>query len=351
MKFNREMARDDGTGREYDVFGQPGYDTGMMYFTAMSWLSDSRHLVLCARIDADRNCSYVKMDTETGEAEAIAEHRGWAGGVVSADDKLYAVHGRRVEAYDLRAGAQWTVCELPEGGRFGDPPSVTADSRTLGLYWFDGAEWRIGVCEIADGRIETVATPRFGKPYPVANHAMINPQDPRLIFYAHEGKTEHIPDRMWVAERPGGRCRPIYRQLADETSGALGEYVGHEMWAPHGRELHYVKYESSPLKPTGVFAADARTGETRHLNGDYPYWHAAASPDGRWVAADTFEHPSRIVRIRTATGRAELLCTVKRWTSHPGHPHPSFSPDSRSVGFTLAGDDDRLRVGIMRLND
>jgi hypothetical protein len=349
MKFNRKKMRDVETGRAYTVFAQRGFDTGLMYFTSMSWLSDNRHLVLCARINGKRQCSYVKMDTATGQAETIADNRSWAGGVVSADDKLYVVRERLVEVYDLVTGESRTVCELPQGCAFHEPPSITADNRTLGLYWFDGTDWVIGICELETGQVEVAATPRFSEPYPVANHAMINPRNPHLVFYAHEGKTEHIPDRMWAVDSKTGQSRNLYRHRTVGDGGELGEYIGHEMWAPQGNELYYVKYVHSPLKPTGVFAVNVRDGESRHLNGDYPYWHAAPSPDGRWVVADTFQHPSRIVCICTTTGHSELLCTVRRWNDHPGHPHPSFSPDSRRIGFTLAGANKRLQVGIMTL--
>lgn len=126
------------------------------------------------------------------------------------------------------------------------------------------------------------------------------------------------------------------------------EYVGHEVWAYNGSGMYVVKYPHSPDKPTGVYFVD-KTGErARLVNGDYPYWHVGVSPDGRYAAADTQEPGiSQIVLIDIAGGRSELLCEMPCRGIHPGHPHPSFSPDSRKVTFTYADEQDVLCVGII----
>jgi Tol biopolymer transport system component len=130
------------------------------------------------------------------------------------------------------------------------------------------------------------------------------------------------------------------------------EYVGHEIWAFDGSGLYFVKYAHSPDKPTGVYFADKRGERHAFVNGDYTYWHVGVSPDDRYAAADTQEPGrSRIVLIDTATKQSKLLCELPCRGVHPGHPHPSFSPDSRKVTFTFSDEQDTLWVGVMDIGD
>jgi Tol biopolymer transport system component len=152
---------DKWTGRTIKAIGRTGSDTGQHYFTANTWLSDSRRLVLSAHIDESRRCRYVLFDTDSGRSQSIVDDAGWGAGIVSSD--------------------------------------------------------------------------------------------------------------------------------------------------------------------------------------------AAASPDDRWVVADTHEHGSKIVLVDAENGTSRPLCEVRRWEEHPGHPHPAFSPDSRKVSFTFADEENRLWVGIVEI--
>lgn len=336
-------------GYEVKAIGAEQTNTGHFYYTAMSWMSDSRHLVASASIEDDLSCTFVLVDTESGRCETVVERGSWAGGIVSPDDWLYYLDGAAIRGIDLRGKTRRVVSELPKGGRFYEPLSVSADGRTMGVYWQAEGKWYIGLLDIASGAITASFVPGFAEPYPVANHAMVNPVYKKLVFFAHEGKTEHIPDRIWVWDSAGGKADNIYpqRRLPD---GAHGDYVGHEMWAGDGEGLYWVQYGASPIKPTGVYYADKRRGwQAEWINGDYKYWHAAPSPDGRWVVADTHERPGKVVLIDLQSRQSRLLAEIGLWWSHPGHPHPSFSPDSRKVTYTFADQNQSLWIGIIEM--
>ncbi len=346
--FTLRETIDAATGVSIRSIGASGVDTGHHYFTAMSWMSDSRHIVVCTDIDGDKMGVYVKADTTDGSGEIIVDRLEWGRGLISDGDRFYYYAGPDIYELDLVSGRSRTVCRLdPEAVVYG-PLSITKDGSTMGIYWRAGGQWVIGTVDVETGRVREVATPGFAEPYPIANHAMISPEDRNLLFFAHEGQTEYIPDRIYMADVRSGEFRCGFGQKRMGT-GELGEYVGHEMWAPDGRQLYFVKYPHSPLKPTGIYRVDARNGEAEFVNGDYRYWHVAVSPDGRWAVADTTEEEeiSKIVLIDLASRSSRLLCEIPMWRQHPGHPHPSFSPDSRKISFTLADEERKLRVGII----
>lgn len=343
------QVRDGKSGRLIQAVGQEGLNSAHGYFTAMTWQSDSRHLVLGTNIQEESMlCSYAAFDTETGDEKVLVEEIPWGSGVVSGRDQFYYIRKNEIWGLDLLTHKSFLVCRNGEGKVFGGPLSISNDCKVLGVFWSEGEDWVIGRVHAETGEIQEVIRPGFAKPYNMANHAMINPVDTNLIFYAHEGKTEHIPDRIWVADSHKGTTRNIFKQKLTED-GSVGECVGHEMWSFQGESLFFVKYPQSPSKPTGIYRVDKEGEGWKHINGDYPYWHVGVSPDGKWAVSDT--HPydgiSRIVLIGIEKGSSEVLCEIRCWWKHPGHPHPSFSPDSKKVTFTFADDENKLWVGLV----
>lgn len=57
------------------------------------------------------------------------------------------------------------------------------------------------------------------------------------------------------------------------------------------------------------------------------FWHCNVSPDGRWIAGDTFS--GNVYLIDPETHTQHLLTTGH--VMRPDHAHPSFSSDSRRV--------------------
>lgn len=352
--LEQKLVADKRTGTTFVAVGRRGTNTTHNYFTAMTWQRDSRTIVLSADVvQADMTCRYVAYDMARNAAELLEERADWGGATVSFDNKLYYLKHRRIHAIDLDTKEHRVLCSgATEETVFHGPLSVTNDGRSLGIYWTERGQWTIGRADARTGAMEKVATPGFAEPYPVANHAMINPIYANQIFYAHEGRTQDIPDRIWTvdADGPCGTARNLYRQqrLPD---GCHGEYVGHEAWSYDGERLYFVKYSSSPLAPAGIYYVNRHGTEWGHLNGEHRHWHAAPSPDGRWIVSDTEsdDHTSKIVLTDAATGKSEVLCEVNRWPNHPGHPHPSFSPDSKRIAFTFADEHNDLWVGCIEL--
>ncbi|KAA1183495.1 hypothetical protein [Paenibacillus sp. B2(2019)] len=361
----RTSFTDKITGLPILAIGCEGRDTAHHYITAMTWLSDSRNLIVHTDMNQKEWAGIiVRFDTETSEMQVLEKGLDWGRGVVSCDDILYLFDRNELYAIDAWSGERRIVCVLKEHCFFQGPLSITNDGKMLGVYWIEqhpgilssdsayrGASWVIGTVNTENGEVNEVARPLFEEPYPIANHAMINPVDRELMFYCHEGTTEHIRDRLWTINTRTGETRNIYPQKKD-ASGQHVEYVGHEIWAFDGSGLYFVKYPHSPDQPSGILFVEKRGMGHEFINGDYRYWHVGVSPDGRYVAADTQEPDiSKIVLIDTITKRSTLLCELPCRGVHPGHPHPSFSPDSRKITFTFSDAHNVLWVGIMDITD
>lgn len=172
------------------------------------------------------------------------------------------------------------------------------------------------------------------------NHPQINPVNKDHICYSHEmhGATQDGTPamcRLWQVMADGDQNCYLVRQPA-------GLHFTHEVIAPDGRSLIFPYMH-------GVGQVDFGTFEKRSLyyNPDCCPGHLTVSPDLRWIAGDTWgEHygtdGSRIQSIMMfdiQTRRCAHLCWIPMSKGHPGHPHPSFSPDGSKIAFTRLVDD------------
>ncbi|MBD2865639.1 TolB family protein [Paenibacillus oceani] len=349
--FIHSSYRDPITGTLIRTIGIQGSHVTHQYVSCMSWLTDNRHLVLCVDIDENLRGRFARFDTESGEGEII-DSLTWASGVVSRQNTFYYLQGdHRIYAANLVTGETFVVCSKP-GVVFKEPLSVNDDGSRLGVYWCSGSggDYTIGWVDTATGEVHAAVQPGFAEPYPVANHAQVNPAYSNLLFFAHEGSAHHIPDRIWSVDTGTGLSLNLYVQRS-MPDGSLGEYVGHEVWSHDGEKLYFVNYPHSPLRTAGIYYASKDGAVSGLVSDAFPYWHVGVSPDGRWAAADTMPDRSRskIVLIDLATGAAEVLCDIRCGDRHPGHPHPTFSPDGSKVTFAYMNDEGDIGVGIVDL--
>jgi len=195
----------------------------------------------------------------------------------------------------------------------------------------------------------------FAYPYMTANHFMISPTDPDTVFFAHEGISSYVANRLWIAE-VGKEPYNLAKQRFDEN-GDLIDYFGHESWAADGKGLYFIKYISSPTPPRGIGYVDLETRETKILYSKYKYWHVCAAPDGRHLAADlgpgTFNEnkicsSGGVCLVDMENGTEEMiLADLKYSQAHPGHQHPQFNPSSTKICFHNVLDDGSVTVGVV----
>jgi len=185
------------------------------------------------------------------------------------------------------------------------------------------------------GEVEKLYEVMFAKPLYEADHLMISPHDKDLFFFAHEGETFYIPNRLWIYNHRKKDAYNIAKQRLDEK-GNVGDCFGHEMWSHDGKGIYFVKYPVSSLKPTGICYADVQTAEYELLYSEFKYWHVGVSQDGRYLLADTQYAPfqSEVVVIDRETGIESVIDMPHMTAIHPCHPHPQMSPDNKKVIYT-----------------
>lgn len=305
--------------------------------------------------DAQRRLIFVSRRTgrpeifaelqDTGKLVQITEHEGLAEWSVhpSHDGRfVYFTDGSgawRVDAETFREEClvNFGAVRMREEGMVGAAMGTTTLSR-CDQWWAVpvkvGSVSRFVVIATGSGKHEVILEA------PSIGHPEFHPDDPTLLRYAGP-----YTERMWLVNRDGSGHRLAYRRNVAEK-----EWVVHETWVPGTRDLITVQW------PNGTFRLNIDTGEKTTAT-RFPAWHAAINRAGTLMVADTTYPDTGIHVFSPADGSGESspLCLSKssnigaHWeTRHcpyddgvekpyapqHTHPHPSFSPDGRSVVFT-----------------
>jgi len=325
------------------------YDAG--YYTFNKWV-DNRRLVLAKWEGGGAPHAHVLYDIDTGAERVLCEGAGFP---VVNGGRFYYTKGPSLFVGDIDSGA------VSEVWRHGDGfplayAHVTNDGRYVGLRATppDGTAILL-VCDTHTGDCREICRKRFRAPYPTADHVMICPADPNLMFFAHEGDTEYISNRLWVADGRDGTARCIARQRLT-PDGDLADCFGHEMWAPDGKGMYFVKYPVSLTQPKGICYVELATREIKLVASGFRYWHVGVSADGKKLVADT--HPdwetlspgdvSEVVCVDLERGSETPVARAKSTWKHPCHPHPQFSPDAGLICFTALNEHGKVCVGIAK---
>ncbi|MBE6613010.1 MAG: hypothetical protein E7632_11005 [Ruminococcaceae bacterium] len=298
------------------------------YYSRNPWVSDD--VCIMARAEdftKSADTELVAVDFAGREVHELGiSDLGWSEFAVHGED-LYWISDGVLYHRNVRGGEVKKIAEMP-GMNF---PHMTADGNYINWEADRDGKYCGFVCDVRTGEVTELCAMKFAEPFPVANHMMICPTNPDILFFAHEGITQYISNRLWIAEK-GREPRSIARQHLDHN-GNLGDCYGHEMWAADGKGVWFVKYPVSPQPPCGLSYVDLATGKTTLHFSKFAYWHCSTSPDGRYVGADTLENPSKIVVVDLETREERCVDVITNGWKHPAHPHPCFSPKSKYVAY------------------
>jgi len=326
------------------------YDAG--YYTFNKW-ADNRRLVL-AKWESEPGAPHVHVlhEIETGEERVLCEGAGFP---VVNGSRFYYTKGSSLFAGDIKTGIAKEVWRSEDGYPL-SYAHVTNDGRYVGLRATppDGTAVLM-VCDTHIGNCREIYRARFREPFPVADHVMICPADPNLMFFAHEGKTEYISNRLWVADGRTGTARCIAKQSLT-PDGDLADCFGHEMWAPDGKGMYFVKYQVSLTQPKGICYVDYATSEIKLVASAFRYWHVGVSADGKKLVADTApdwdtlspDDDCEVIVVDMERGTETLVARAASTWKHPCHPHPQFSPDASQICFTTLNEHGKVCVGIVK---
>jgi hypothetical protein len=253
------------------------------------------------------------------------------------------------------------ICHL-DGGGFGTM-HMTNDGKYISIE----TGGRTFLVDLESGNTEYVISKKFAPPFWESDHYIVCPTDKNKMFFAHEGDTRYVSNRLWLYEHGKGmRC--IAKQRLDED-GNLGDCFGHESWAPDGKGLWFVKYRDSTIFPKGISYVDLEGNQQNAIYGKYPYWHASCSADGRYLAADaitgdyngprfssfTDEQMALVCEcdcciVNLKTGEERSVIKALTFLEYPDHPHPSFSTNAKWMVYHDVVDG-RVTLGFVKLED
>lgn len=231
-----------------------------------------------------------------------------------------------------------------------ESPHITADGRYISLFSCSREICRFYRVDTQTCRGELIFEKSFPEPNPFANHGMICPTDKNVIFFAHEGDTKKVSDRLWIYDACCGEFRNIAPQNTD-SDGLPTDCFGHEAWAPDGRGLYFVKYRESRTA-SGICYADIDGSAPRLFYTGYDYWHVGASASGKYLTADTRNlggDRSGVVLIDIKTGEETLVDTPAVTFRHPCHPHPQLSPCDTRLAYHFKNEHGNTAVKILSI--
>jgi len=349
------------------------------YYTTNKWIGNDKVVIMRSK-DAVKGMNsesegyaseLVLVSLDDGTKKVLANDIYMFEDFVVYEDKVYYSNIYELKEIDVNTGKIRVVYrneyyvgeksfEKGIGGELSriQSPHITNDGKYISMF-ISGHQKPTAFIRInlETGEAEKVFEKGFiWHPLDEAKHVMICPTDKDLFFFCHEGNTFYISNRLWLADYRTKKMWNIAKQKLDDD-GNLGDCYGHEMWAPDGKGLYFVKYSVSPVPPRGICYVDAQTGKAELLYSKYKYWHVGVSADGRYLTSDTFlisdDNPgakySEVVIVDMETNEEILIDKAGTTWSHPAHPHPQLSPDNSKLMYTSVTEDGRVAVKIAYL--
>ena len=364
------------------------YDHTHAYPTARTWSRDSRSIFIegsgpgpDGRVEKNTR-HLMAVNVESGEKKYLVSNvnpnaDNHAGGFMfdyapAANCILYAgPTAKKIYLLNLDTMKTGLLAEEPEG-TIGGPLTIAWDGTRV-AYWtmmpsianrfFDDYITVILYVDVDPAACKPLSEPRIIEAYPRrkgstwtkeatrdavhVNHPQINPKNKHHICYSHE----------MLGSRPDGtinRCR-LWQTMVDETKKRplvrqpAGLDFTHEVIAPDGKSLIF------PYM-FGVGQVFFDTGRVRSIyyNRHCCPGHLTVSPDGKWIAGDTWGRPKdlsgkerqSVMMFETATRKFAHLV----WFNY-SHPHPNFSPDGAKIAFSYRDDHGHQQIAYIKVGE
>lgn len=358
--------RDEITGRRVTRVAGGDSICHHPYFYNKMVTSDGRRLVTASDRGGKRD--FWLVDLGSGESVQLtdsAERLDDFSAVLSRDDRYLWYSGAngifRLEMSTLKEERTYSSESAWRFGSFGiDPEDRVAlisemaeadvvksrgDWSTFEPQWEAKPRCRLVYLDLGTGKARVVheeAHCWLGHPQP-------RPGNANELLFCHEGPQWKIDARLWLVNSDGSRLRCAKPRTAED------KIITHEFWAADGSAVFFVHKDYEDRST--IRSIDPETlAET--VVTDFTYSaHVFASPDGRYFVADgqsatpvlpetgkdsietMANNIPNLYLIDPRAKREEILCrhgsSFKPYgNAQDCHPHPSFTPDSKSVIFS-----------------
>ncbi len=335
-----------------------------LYFYQKCFSNDGRQLVFGGAFADDAPWNLHLLDLQAEQAVQLTDQPGenCFGAFLSPDDHwLYFVRANhqliRLALADRREEVAFTV---PEGWvGYGTWVANSACTKMVGILihaddWFPLSDWRkfhdmfhakprcrLIRIDLASGAHEVILEQKGW-----LGHPQYRPGDDHTVAYCHEGPHDLVDARMWFIDEDGNnrRCGKVHRP---------GESCTHEFWVPDGSAMVYVSYLQGQAE-RWMCRLDPLTLKDERLTLMPPCSHLMSNHDGSLVVGDGCATPDDVADAQghviepdpylhlfdlkagstRRIARHDSSWTVFRGNRQVNHPHPSFTPDGRSVLFS-----------------
>ena len=366
LPFSPQVATDPKTQHRVWRIVPPGQNGTHAYFTSSSFDLQGR---LLATIQIGNDIQLCRIDLQRGTCHQLSDSKGLVFQafcpVPQRNGVVICRNHREIVLIETETGKERVIFTAPDGYHPGLP---TADNsgrylafavteklptftRSTAIYSdMEEQFYSRPRCLICRLDLETDSLDVVWGEQRWISHVLIHPQDPDTIVFCHEGG--YLPDsRLWiVSARKAHKKQP--RSLFPESRN---HFLVHEFFCPDG--VLGVQYSIWPDDHVEMPFGDPRS---RHgimfldmdgkIVADYAHiadrsMHVQANADRSVIVADTlsvmWENPpddQSLSLLRPDTQkilRPEPLCHHgTSWKTQASHPHPSFSPDGKSIAFS-----------------
>jgi hypothetical protein len=353
----RELITDATSGAKLVLISNSPAKDQNLYFHQRSWLMDGSMLIY--RSERSGKMEYWGYIEATGELVRLEKPGITTGAEATAgqfSNALFVDHDKklcewaiRIEPGDGGGRSKVTVSEheigvLPEdcAVAVGLNENSNGTALVVGFNSNGPHKGRIISMDKATGEVQEVVAVDFG-----ISHIQSSWNDPGLVMYCQGLRIKDRPEadgppevttRMWLADLTGRSPWPLYPQLK-------GELVTHEcFWVDHQVTFCTGQSYDGQAEEAHVKVIDYRSGVARIIGAGawWPggsakdvaarnFWHSSGSPDGRFVAGDTWHGSIAIFSGKTA--RTRWLVQNHRTYGSGAHPHVGWDPSSTKVVF------------------
>lgn len=325
------------------------------YQALPAWNADGSKL-LYAGFENETCCDIVIRDMASGKEEAIAQTDGfnqhcaawqqWAlGGTAvlfrgqESGSCPFLVH---LDGSGIEPVTDLSYCHIRHVNRRGNEvvflrlPGEGKPFSEMGVYDLQTRRvtFSMSIEEAVDGLLHGA---RPQPEQPAFDHTVANPDGTRIFF------------KMSTADDTGSYRAERSFHAIDLKSRRQTDFgpdiLGHPAWIDN-RYIANIQKTRDGADNRYLVAMDAETGEVHRLH-DLPIpgaGHPAPSPDGRWIATDSFTADGRwsilyLLDLRTGEiheidridHRTELQTRYNPFVITRAHPHPTWSPNSQTV--------------------
>ena len=339
-----QSVTDTITGRSYKVMDFCGESAIKSYYTMQSFNRDGTCFYFYTP-----SADIFEYNTQTGHIRfidhGIYEHNLY----VTQQNHLYYLNAdKEIICMDLADYTKRFIAAVPpEVSSRVTMLQLTEDESELSVYWtadtlpnVEPDTFTFPVLNIKTGEWDYESYHyRFDTEQYQPNHNTINPWNGKLMFFAHEG--DDVGDRIWMLDRTKPQEEAFYNVFVQKPYNdyQTGEKSSHEGWMAGGERILFVKHGGVMcIGHPGLVSVGTDGQNRRYINNDYSYLHTSGNPkDSRWAVADTSYNgkTTDIVLVDCESGRSYHLAQVPQNGENPGHSHPEFSQDGKTVFFSL----------------